>query len=117
MIIGTGSEEEKVYSLACPIGRGQQDEDVLIDTFPEMDEDGGIAERIQSLQKRKTLFAGLNFFLNREVPKESLTLIIRSCGGSVSWDGCPASKFNASSDLVTHQIVDRNMDSKFVMNR
>jgi len=111
------SDEDKVYSLACAIGRGQQEEDVLIDTFPEMDEDGGIAERIQSLQKLKTLFSGLNFFLNREVPKESLTLIIRSCGGGVSWDGCPAAKYDASSDSVTHQIVDRNMDNKLIMNR
>jgi len=41
--------------------------------------DGGdLIEKMRQIEALKTLFAKCKFFLNREVPKESLAFIIRS---------------------------------------
>lgn len=63
----------------------------------------------QQLMQLEKLFDGLKFYLNREVPRESLTFIIRSFGGEVSWDkNCFAgATFDESDTTITHQIVDR----------
>lgn len=63
-------------------------------------------QQILALEK---LFSGLKFFLNREVPRESLTFVIRSFGGEVSWDKTlfPGATFDDSDPSITHHIVDR----------
>lgn len=69
-------------------------------------------EEINRLQK---LFENSVFFLNREVPRESLAFAIRSCGGQVGWDNSdlPGSHFNEEDEKITHHIVDRpNIDKK-----
>ncbi|XP_049292313.1 pescadillo homolog [Anopheles funestus] len=76
-----------------------------------------IREEAQSLNKLKTLFKGLKFFLNREVPREPLTFIIRCFGGKVSWDSTMfvGSTFEESDETITHQIVDRpSMDKQHI---
>lgn len=83
------------------------------DVFEEDDEDKGKSGdqklSVQDVMLLERLFQGLKFFLNREVPRESLTFIIRSFGGEVSWDKnlFPGATFDESDPSITHQIVDR----------
>ncbi|KAI1725296.1 pescadillo like protein [Ditylenchus destructor] len=99
---------EKIYSLAVPLDRVPTSEsEVVIDNFDDSDTTGTFAEKLQRAQTLKQLFSKFKFFLNREVPKEPLAFLIRSCAGTVSWDGCPISLYNEQSSLITHQIVDR----------
>uniref|UniRef100_A0A182J5W8 Pescadillo homolog n=1 Tax=Anopheles atroparvus TaxID=41427 RepID=A0A182J5W8_ANOAO len=78
-----------------------------------------IREEAQSLKKLKTLFKGLKFFLNREVPREPLVFIIRSFGGKVSWDRTMyvGATFDESDETITHQIVDRPSVGKQYISR
>jgi len=86
----------------------------------------GDSEKIKKLKqeavevkKLKTLFKGLKFFINREVPREPLVLIIRSFGGKVSWDKglFAGATFDETDESITHQIVDRPQISKQYMSR
>ena len=56
--------------------------------------------------KRKRLFAGLTFFVSREVPKGYLELICLAYGGKVGWEGND-SPISAKDPSITHHIVDR----------
>ncbi|KAH8282692.1 hypothetical protein KR054_009200, partial [Drosophila jambulina] len=93
----------------------QEDEEEL-DIDMELLEQDGDSKRIikmkqeaQEVARLRTLFKGLKFFINREVPREPLVIIIRSFGGKVSWDSSiyPGSTFEESDETITHQIVDR----------
>uniref|UniRef100_A0A915N1U2 Pescadillo homolog n=1 Tax=Meloidogyne javanica TaxID=6303 RepID=A0A915N1U2_MELJA len=55
---------------------------------------------------------------NEEVPKEPLAFVIRAGGGDVCWEDCypVGSITNVSSELITHQIVDREM-KEMIINR
>ncbi|KAL7986710.1 hypothetical protein Chor_012993 [Crotalus horridus] len=69
------------------------------------------------LEKQKKLFEGLQFFLNREVPREPLAFVIRCFGGKVSWDKsvCIGATYEVTDPCVTHQIVDRpNVEQQVV---
>ena len=55
-----------------------------------------------------TLFKGLVFFLNREVPRDMMVFIIRSFGGEVCWDG-EGSPYDEKDGGVTHHVCDRPM--------
>jgi len=57
-------------------------------------------------QTRKNLFAGLTFFLSREVPRGYLEVICVSFGGKVGWDG-PGSPFGPANPEITHHVIDR----------
>lgn len=65
---------------------------------------------VQQLLALETLFKGLKFFLNREVPRESLTFVIRAFGGEVSWDKTlfAGATFEESDPSITHHIIDRD---------
>ncbi|KJH45098.1 BRCA1 protein [Dictyocaulus viviparus] len=107
---------EKVYSLARPLAKrngAENENEVDVEMFG--DDDNILAEKMKEANMIKTLFKGLVFFLNRETPREALTMIIRCCGGVVGWDGSPAD-LKESSSSITHQVVDRPM-SKFDVNR
>ena len=56
--------------------------------------------------KRRRLFAGLTFFLSREVPRGYLELVCLAFGGKVGWEG-PNSPITANDHSITHHIVDR----------
>uniref|UniRef100_A0A4W6GAE1 Pescadillo homolog n=1 Tax=Lates calcarifer TaxID=8187 RepID=A0A4W6GAE1_LATCA len=75
-------------------------------------------EKEQKQQEaQKKLFEGLKFFLNREVPRESLAFVIRCFGGEVSWDKsvCIGSTYEVTDETITHQIVDRpNIDQQYI---
>ena len=56
--------------------------------------------------KRKHLFAGLTFFLSREIPRGYLELVCLAYGGNVGWEG-DDSPISAKDPKITHHIVDR----------
>ena len=66
-------------------------------------------EEEEKLKKFQSLFEGCRFFLAREVPRESLTFVIRSFGGVVSWEetGSAGAPYPESDETITHQVVDR----------
>jgi len=59
----------------------------------------------------KKLFAGLKFFISREVPREALEFAIRCFGGAVSSEG-PQGSYSESDETITHQITDRPLATK-----
>jgi hypothetical protein len=56
--------------------------------------------------KRTRLFAGLTFYLSREVPRGYLELVCLAYGGKVGWEG-PNSPIAMNDPSITHHIVDR----------
>ena len=72
-----------------------------------------------NLKKLKTLFKGLKFFLNREVPREQFAFVIRCFSGNVSWDKDVAvgSTYQEDDPTITHHIVDRPIVNKTYLNR
>ncbi|KAK3538474.1 hypothetical protein QTP86_004659, partial [Hemibagrus guttatus] len=73
----------------------------------------------QEEEKQKKLFDGLKFFLNREVPRESLAFVLRCFGAQVSWDKslCIGSTYDITDETVTHHVVDRPSLDKQYINR
>lgn len=89
-----------------------EDEEIELDQFSnETDATKLEAARVEAekIKKLKTLFKGLKFFINREVPREPLVFILRCFGGEVSWDKLlfVGATFDESDKTITHQIVDR----------
>lgn len=93
----------------------QEDEEEP-DIDMELLEQDGDSKRIikmkqeaQEVSRLRNLFKGLKFFINREVPREPLVIIIRSFGGKVSWDSSvfSGSTYDENDETITHQIVDR----------
>uniref|UniRef100_H0V162 Pescadillo homolog n=1 Tax=Cavia porcellus TaxID=10141 RepID=H0V162_CAVPO len=110
------SAMEKLAALSASLARvvvPAAEEEAEADEFPA---DGEMAvqeenrrKELLAQEKHKKLFEGLKFFLNREVPREALTFIIRSFGGDVSWDKslCIGATYDVTDPCITHQIVDR----------
>jgi len=65
----------------------------------------------------KNLFKGLKFYLNREVPRNSLEFVILSFGGEVYWED-DGSNIDEDSALITHFVTDRSpKDLKMLKTR
>ncbi|KAL1490747.1 hypothetical protein ABEB36_013394 [Hypothenemus hampei] len=116
---------ERVSALNYPILKVTTDliqDDVTIDNFA-LDEDPNKVEEAkkeaEKVKKLKTLFKGLKFFLNREVPREPLVFLIRCFGGEVSWDKVLfiGSTFDENDETITHQIIDRPSMPKQYISR
>lgn len=95
------------------------DEEEALDKFDEEGTEelkGAAGLTIIETALLQKLFDGLVVFLNREVPREPLVFVLRSFGARVSWDRnvCPGSTFAENDENITHQIVDRNVASKFL---
>lgn len=115
---------EKLSALSTSLARvfsSVEDEEAQLDQFPVEGEDMENMEAREKEQKQQEtqakLFEGLKFFLNREVPRESLAFIIRCFGGQVSWDKsvCIGSTYDSTDETITHQIVDRpNIDKQYI---
>lgn len=56
--------------------------------------------------KRRRLFAGLTFFMSREVPRGYVELVCLAYGGKVGWEGLN-SPIAENDPTITHHIVDR----------
>merc|ERR1712168_1053785 len=124
------AEKESIASLNRPLVSSKDDhldDNVDGDEFPEMEAeknpegDSGVENEEEKERERKakeekekeenlkTLFNGCKFFLGREVNREVLVFLIRSCGGEVSWHSTLAvgSTFLEEDASITHQVVDR----------
>uniref|UniRef100_A0A4W6GAU4 Pescadillo homolog n=1 Tax=Lates calcarifer TaxID=8187 RepID=A0A4W6GAU4_LATCA len=111
----------KLSALSASLARvvsTAEEEEAELDQFPEDMEKMEAREKEQKQQEaQKKLFEGLKFFLNREVPRESLAFVIRCFGGEVSWDKsvCIGSTYEVTDETITHQIVDRpNIDQQYI---
>lgn len=138
-------EEGRVYSLACPLSKFESCEEHIDASIDDV-VDNELTAKLHDAKKRKQLFANYRFWLNREVPKDVLAIIIRllsrslpciihyfqsylgygisvrlffrSCGGLVSWENCPAAQYYENDQEITHQVVDRPLlDSHRNLNR
>ncbi|KAK2163984.1 hypothetical protein LSH36_71g05103 [Paralvinella palmiformis] len=118
--------EERLSALTQSLQSSiqQEPEEVDIDEFSsELNDDPDHVEKAKVEQEKlnhlQSLFKGLKFFLNREVPRETLTFIIRSFGGQVSWDSTMAagSVYQESDESITHHIVDRPEINKQYLSR
>ncbi|MEQ2199576.1 mRNA-binding ribosome synthesis protein [Xenoophorus captivus] len=117
---------EKLSALSSSLARvvsSEEEEEAKLDQFPVEGEDMEKMEATEKEQKlletQKKIFEGLKFFINREVPRESLAFVIRCFGGQVSWDKsvCIGSTYDVTDETITHQIVDRPNVDKQYMNR
>lgn len=119
-------ESEYVAALSRPLVRTQLDNvdpEAKTDDFEDSPTDKNDEEvkscvgltLMQTLKLQK-LFEGLNFFINREVPRESLVFVIRSFGGQVSWDKTVfvGANYDESDPKITHHVVDRDNVKKFL---
>ncbi|XP_014843799.1 PREDICTED: pescadillo homolog isoform X2 [Poecilia mexicana] len=120
------SHTEKLSALSSSLARvvsSSEEEEAKLDQFPDEEEDMEKMEAREKEQKQletqKKIFEGLKFFINREVPRESLAFVIRCFGGQVSWDKsvCIGSTYDVTDETITHQIVDRPNVDKQYMNR
>ncbi|KAK3514778.1 hypothetical protein QTP70_030668 [Hemibagrus guttatus] len=117
---------EKLSALSSSLARvvsTAEEEEAELDHFPSEGEDMEKMEaRVKAQQeeeKQKKLFDGLKFFLNREVPRESLAFVLRCFGAQVSWDKslCIGSTYDITDETVTHHVVDRPSLDKQYINR
>uniref|UniRef100_A0A673NPT4 Pescadillo homolog n=1 Tax=Sinocyclocheilus rhinocerous TaxID=307959 RepID=A0A673NPT4_9TELE len=117
---------QKLSALSASLARTVplvEDEEAEPDHFPAEGEDLETMEAREKIEleqnKQKKLFEGLKFFLNREVPRESLAFLIRCFGGQVSWDKslCIGSTYDETDEMITHHIVDRPTIDKQYINR
>uniref|UniRef100_W8B7V9 Pescadillo homolog n=1 Tax=Ceratitis capitata TaxID=7213 RepID=W8B7V9_CERCA len=78
-----------------------------------------LKKKTQELKRLRTLFKGLKFYINREVPREPLVILIRSFGGKVSWDSTvfTGATYAETDESITHQIVDRPILSDKYISR
>ncbi|VDK62113.1 unnamed protein product [Onchocerca ochengi] len=111
------TEEGRIYSMAYPLSRFECYEE-QIDVNINDAVNNELNDKLCDVEKRKQLFVNCRFWLNREVPKDPLAIIIRSCGGVVSWENCPAAQYYENDAQITHQIVDRPLlDNHRNLNR
>lgn len=118
---------ERIAALNCDIKKSSDEQ---FEEPEEMDlqliSNEGDSEKIRKMhesekanKRKKNLFKGLKFFINREVPREPLVFVIRSFGGKVSWDkNCfVGAIFDEDDETITHQIVDRPSLNKQYISR
>lgn len=118
---------ERIAAMNIPVVRitGANDVEELpeIDIFNTEDEDPAKLEEAkqeaEKVKKLKTMFKGLKFYINREVPREPLVFIIRCFGGEVSWDKdhFVGATFEESDESIAYQIVDRPSMEKQYLSR
>jgi len=117
---------ERLSALNGDLVTNKGDKDVEpedeTDQFNFMDEPADIdaARKEQdSVTRLQKLYSGLKFFIGRECPRESLTFVVRACGGEVSWDAALYinSTYTESDETITHQITDRPQTSTQYLSR
>ncbi|CAL1534395.1 unnamed protein product [Lymnaea stagnalis] len=115
----TDRTDENLASLAPAIKttgetQDEEDDDAEVDALNAISaDDPDFIEKskleAESVKKLQNLFKGLRFFLNREVPREELTFVIRACSGLASWDytlGVGAT-YQEDDNSITHHVIDR----------
>jgi len=115
--------QERLAALSQTLKSTVEGEDEAeVDEFPVGDDPDHIEEaklELEKIKRLQSLFKGQKFFLSREVPRETLTFILRSCGGTVSWDETVAvgSSYKEDDETITHQITDRPKSDKQFLSR
>ncbi|XP_028170771.1 pescadillo homolog [Ostrinia furnacalis] len=118
---------ERIAAMNIPVvkitGANEVEELPEMDIFNTEDEDPQKLEEAkqeaENVKKLKTMFKGLKFYINREVPREPLVFIIRCFGGEVSWDKdhFVGATFDESDESIAYQIVDRPSMEKQYLSR
>jgi len=107
----TAGMDDRIAALTLPLQSRVEVDEAEADDFPASDSSATERQKQEQEETKRieNLFGELKFFLQREVDREQLTFVIRSCGGEVSWDQTlgPGSTYQESDDRITHQIVDR----------
>jgi len=100
---GDSEEDETGVDVAGPLKAALESmaEDKARSSIPS-----GVTKLDDDAVKRRRLFAGLTFFMSREVPRGYLELISLAYGANVGWEG-PNSPISAQDPSITHHIVDR----------
>lgn len=116
--------QERLAALSQTLKMVTEDEteEMQPDEFPVSEDPDQVEEaRIEAekLQRLSKLFSTGKFFLSREVPRESLAFLLRSCGGTVSWDATVAlgSSYKDTDETITHQITDRPKSDRQFLSR
>lgn len=119
---------EYVSALSRPLLKSNVEMDLSEDKADDFEDDNlekdaemksCVGLTFNQTSKLQKLFDGLKFFINREVPRESLVFVIRSLGGQVSWDknSFVGATYEESDPTITHHIVDREVIAKKYLNR
>jgi len=104
------------------VGVAPVTEELELDEFPSVEGSDKLEEakkEAKAVQQLQSLFKGLKFFISREVPRESVVIVIRSCEGQVSWDSSlfPGATYDETDESITHQIADRPSVEKQYLSR
>jgi len=116
-------QEDRVMALNQSLARTLVEPDAVEMDRIDVDETGEKMEAARAeadaRDRQATLFAGLRFFLGREVPREPLVFMIRALGGEVSWDAtvAPGATYGSTDARVTHQVSDRPAVTEKVLGR
>ncbi|KAF8563276.1 hypothetical protein P879_08793 [Paragonimus westermani] len=110
---------EMLSCLSYPIKRTEEAdyEETHMDNLSELQAiDDQVSEAVNKqmeVHRVRNLFRGKRVFLMREVPREVICLIVRSCGGECSWDKTvgPGSTFSEEDPSIDFQVVDRPMST------
>lgn len=127
----TELESERLATLTGSLARTiavdneSPDAEEVIDEFPAEPGTAEAEEQQRARAEREgaraftNLFAGFRVFLSREVPRETLAFMVRSFGGTVSWDATAGvgATFGVEDEGVTHQVVDRPVVPNQVISR
>mmetsp|Transcript_18148 Transcript_18148/g.51938 ORF Transcript_18148/g.51938 Transcript_18148/m.51938 type:complete len:701 (-) Transcript_18148:47-2149(-) len=105
---GDDSDDEDDVDLSSPLKAALESVSNAEDQIggAVADGDGSGTSLDEEATKRRRLFAGLTFFISREVPRGYLELVCLAFGGKVGWDDSD-SPIAASDPSITHHIVDR----------
>ncbi|EFX87801.1 hypothetical protein DAPPUDRAFT_306492 [Daphnia pulex] len=100
----------------------EAEEELQIDEFPSAEGEDKLDEakrEAEAIERLKTLFKGLKFFISREVPRESVVFVIRACDGEASWDSSifAGATYDETDESITHQIIDRPSVEKQYLSR
>lgn len=96
-------EAEDDVDVAAPLKEALEN---MADVEARASIPGGKLAMDDEALKRKRLFAGLTFFLSREVPRGYLEVVCLAFGGKIGWEG-PNSPIAEDDPSITHHIVDR----------
>lgn len=95
------SSDEDLVDVVSPLEKAL---DLLSDELDVVP--GGVNMLNDDSMKRRRLFAGLTFFLSREIPRGYLELICLSFGAKIGWEG-DDSPISMKDPSITHHVVDR----------
>ncbi|KTW31638.1 hypothetical protein T552_00277 [Pneumocystis carinii B80] len=98
------------------------DDEATLDVFSLQNNSEDFDKLIQPVTASSAevnIFENFIFYLSREVPRYSLEFVIKSFGGKVGWDPVlgSGSSFKEDDMTITHQIYDRPILDKKILNR